>query len=192
MVLCSTLPLYNKDFFSLFLSCNKGGRFSARYVLKAHAAELTKAQQLSQRCQEALSCVLLAWVVPGRWHSVAPQLRGSCGSWAAARQGGEARVAKANRGSVDMKQFDSVRVVGQCRPGAPHPSCWSVNGAGTVLVFAPAGVTNASGLPMQWARRGRRAGGSGLRVATGSDAGAIPPARSGGKHGTNCQTPPFC
>ena len=26
---------------------------------------------------------------------------------------------KANRGSVDMKQFDSVRVVGQCRPGAP-------------------------------------------------------------------------
>ena len=51
---------------------------------------------------------------------------------------------KANRGSVDMKQFDSVRVVWQCRPGAPHPSCWSANGAGTVVVFAPAGVTNAA------------------------------------------------
>ena len=113
-------------------------------VLKAHAAELIKSQLLSQGCQEALSCVLLAWVVPGRWHSVAPQLGGSCGSWAAARQGGEARVAKANRGSVDMKQFDSVRVVGQCRPGAPHPSCWSVNGAATVVVFAPASVTNAA------------------------------------------------
>ena len=143
-MLVETCPFTHQAYIAT--TCNKGGRFSARYVLKAHAAELTKAQQLSQRCQEALSCVLLAWVVPGRWHSAAPQLRVSCGSWAAARQGGEARVAKANRGSVDMKQFDSVRVVGQCRPGAPHPSCWSVNGAGTVLVFAPAGVTNAAGL----------------------------------------------
>ena len=141
-MLVETCPFTHQAYIAL--TCNKGGRFRARYVLKAHAAELIKSQLLSQGCQEGLSCVLLAWVVPGRWHSVAPQLRGSCGSWAAARQGGEARVAKANRGSVDMKQFDSVRVVGQCRPGAPHPSCWSANGAGTVVVFAPAGVTNAA------------------------------------------------
>jgi len=95
-MLVETSPFTHQAYIAL--TCNKGGRFSARYVLKAHAAELTKAQQLSQRCQEALSCVLLAWVVPGRWHSVAPQLRVSCGSWAAARQGGEARVAKSKPG----------------------------------------------------------------------------------------------
>jgi len=53
-----TCPFTHQAYIAL--TCNKGGRFSVRYVLKAHAAELTKAQQLSQRCQEVLSCVLLA------------------------------------------------------------------------------------------------------------------------------------
>ena len=144
-MLVETCPFTHQAYIAL--TCNKGGRFSARYVLKAHAAELI------QKLNSSLSAVKRHSPV-SCWHGLFPvggtrsphSLEDLADLGQRHGRGAKLGWRKANRGSVDMKQFDSVRVVGQCRPGAPHPSCWSVNGAGTVLVFAPAGVTNAAGL----------------------------------------------